>query len=34
MIKGFRQIAVLTILSRILGMLRDVAFAYFLVPAP
>ena len=30
MIKGFRQIAVLTILSRILGMLRDVAFAYFL----
>ena len=30
MIKGFRQIAVLTILSRILGMLRDMAFAYFL----
>jgi putative peptidoglycan lipid II flippase len=29
-IKGFRQIAVLTVLSRILGMLRDVAFAYFL----
>jgi putative peptidoglycan lipid II flippase len=30
MIKGFRQIALLTILSRILGMLRDMAFAYFL----
>jgi putative peptidoglycan lipid II flippase len=30
MIKGFRQIASLTVLSRILGMLRDVAFAYFL----
>jgi len=30
MIKGFRQIASLTILSRILGMLRDMAFAYFL----
>ncbi|MEN6577887.1 MAG: murein biosynthesis integral membrane protein MurJ [Phycisphaerales bacterium] len=30
MIKGFRQIAVLTALSRILGMLRDMAFAYFL----
>lgn len=29
MIKGFRQIAVLTVLSRILGMLRDVAFAHF-----
>jgi putative peptidoglycan lipid II flippase len=30
MIKGFRQIAVLTMLSRVLGMLRDMAFAYFL----
>lgn len=30
MIKGFRQIASLTVLSRILGMVRDVAFAYFL----
>ena len=30
MIRGFRQIAVLTTLSRILGMLRDMAFAYFL----
>ena len=30
MIKGFRQIAVLTTLSRILGMLRDMAFAFFL----
>lgn len=30
MIKGFRQIVVLTALSRILGMLRDMAFAYFL----
>lgn len=30
MIKGFRQIAVLTIVSRILGMVRDMAFAYFL----
>ena len=30
MIKGFRQIAGLTVLSRILGMLRDMAFAYFL----
>ncbi len=30
MIKGFRQIAVLTILSRVLGMLRDMAFAFFL----
>jgi len=30
LIKGFRQIAVLTALSRVLGMLRDMAFAYFL----
>lgn len=30
MVKGFRQIVVLTALSRVLGMLRDMAFAYFL----
>jgi len=30
MIKGFRQIAGLTTISRVLGMLRDMAFAYFL----
>jgi len=30
LIKGFRQIAVLTTLSRILGMLRDMTFAFFL----
>ena len=30
LIKGFRQIVILTTLSRILGMLRDMAFAYFL----
>jgi len=30
MIKGFRQIALLTTFSRVLGMLRDMAFAYFL----
>jgi putative peptidoglycan lipid II flippase len=30
MVKGFRQIVVLTTLSRILGMIRDMAFAYFL----
>jgi putative peptidoglycan lipid II flippase len=30
LIKGFRQIVILTTLSRVLGMLRDVAFAYFL----
>ena len=30
MIKGFRQIAFLTTGSRILGLLRDTAFAYFL----
>ena len=30
MIKGFRQIALLTLGSRILGLLRDTAFAYFL----
>jgi putative peptidoglycan lipid II flippase len=30
MIKGFRQIAGLTTISRIFGMLRDMAFAYFL----
>jgi putative peptidoglycan lipid II flippase len=28
-IKGFRQIAVLTTLSRVLGMVRDMTFAYF-----
>ena len=30
MVKGFRQIASLTAFSRVLGMLRDMAFAYFL----
>jgi putative peptidoglycan lipid II flippase len=30
MIKGFRLIAVLTVISRVFGMLRDMAFAYFL----
>ncbi|MFH1615310.1 MAG: murein biosynthesis integral membrane protein MurJ [Planctomycetota bacterium] len=30
MVKGFRQIAFLTALSRIFGMIRDVCFAYFL----
>src|SRR4030042_2283879 len=30
MIKGFRQIASLTAISRVFGMLRDMAFAYFL----
>jgi putative peptidoglycan lipid II flippase len=30
LIKGFRQIVVWTTLSRVLGMLRDMAFAYFL----
>jgi len=30
MIKGFRQIASLTALSRVFGMLRNMAFAYFL----
>jgi len=30
MIKGFRQIAGLTTISRVFGMLRDMAFAYFL----
>ncbi len=30
MVKGFRQIASLTTISRVLGMLRDMAFAYFL----
>ncbi len=30
MIKGFRQIVVLTVVSRILGMVRDMAFAFFL----
>lgn len=29
MIKGFRQIAFLTVISRILGMVRDMTFAYF-----
>ena len=30
MVKGFRQIAVLTALSRVFGMLRDMAFSRFL----
>ncbi len=30
MVKGFRQIAVLTVASRVLGFIRDMAFAYFL----
>lgn len=30
MIRGFRQIALLTVGSRILGMVRDMGFAYFL----
>ena len=30
MIRGFRQIALLTTLSRVLGMVRDMVFAYFL----
>ena len=30
MIKGFRQIAILTVLSRVLGMVRDMSFAFFL----
>lgn len=30
MIKGFRQIVVLTVVSRVLGMLRDMVFAFFL----
>ncbi|MFQ6034770.1 MAG: murein biosynthesis integral membrane protein MurJ [Sedimentisphaerales bacterium] len=30
MIRGFRQIALLTMASRVLGMLRDMTFAYFL----
>ncbi len=30
MVKGFRQIAVLTTASRVLGFVRDMAFAYFL----
>ena len=30
MIKGFRLIALLTVVSRVFGMLRDMAFAYFL----
>ncbi len=30
MIKGFRQIVGLTVISRILGMVRDMAFAFFL----
>lgn len=29
MVKGFRQIAFLTVISRILGMVRDMTFAYF-----
>ncbi len=29
MIKGFRQIALLTILSRIFGMVRDMAYSYY-----
>ncbi|HPY51407.1 MAG TPA: lipid II flippase MurJ, partial [Sedimentisphaerales bacterium] len=30
MIKGFRQIVVLTVVSRVLGMIRDMVFAFFL----
>jgi putative peptidoglycan lipid II flippase len=30
MVKGFRQIALLTAASRVMGMVRDMAFAYFL----
>jgi len=30
LVKGFRQIVVFTALSRVLGMVRDMAFAYFL----
>lgn len=30
MIKGFRQIVVLTVVSRVLGMVRDMVFAFFL----
>jgi len=30
MIRGFRQIASLTLFSRVLGMLRDMAYSYFL----
>ena len=30
MIRGFRLIALLTVVSRVFGMLRDMAFAYFL----
>ena len=30
MVKGFRQIALLTAFSRVLGLLRDMAFSYFL----
>ena len=29
MIKGFRQIALLTTISRVFGMVRDMAFAHF-----
>lgn len=29
MIRGFRQVAFLTVISRILGMVRDMAFAYY-----
>ncbi len=29
MVKGFRQIVSLTVVSRILGLVRDIAFAYF-----
>jgi putative peptidoglycan lipid II flippase len=30
LIKGFRQIVLLTVISRVLGMVRDMAFAFFL----
>lgn len=30
MVKGFRQIALLTAASRVLGLVRDISFAYFL----
>lgn len=30
MIRGFRQIVILTVISRVLGMVRDMSFAFFL----
>ena len=29
MVKGFRQIVILTALSRVLGLVRDMAYCYF-----